>query len=134
MYKNSSVCTKTTDCFSAEITVLKRVHWGNTLSPTLFIIFINDITTSMTGKHSLSIKQRHSPDHLFAMCGRHSHTVSNKNWPPKQIRSIMWLLKCGGLQMNREGKKQKHKKKTQRSSSLLAQTQNLSFSSSVEMI
>ena len=49
------VCKKTTDGYSRKIPVLKGVHQGNILSPTLFDIFINDITTAMTGNHSQSI-------------------------------------------------------------------------------
>ena len=52
MYRNSSVCVKVTDGYSKKIPVLKGVSQGNVLSPTLFNIVMNDITTAMTGNHS----------------------------------------------------------------------------------
>ena len=52
IYRNSSVCTKTTDGFSREIPVMKGVHQGNTFYPTLLNIFVNDIATFMTDNHS----------------------------------------------------------------------------------
>ena len=56
MYSNATVCTRTAEGFSSEIPVLKGVQQGNTLSPTLFTVFINDIPQYMLNQSSSYIK------------------------------------------------------------------------------
>ena len=96
------VCVKTTDGFSRKIPVLIGVHQGNVLSPTLFNIFINDITTAMTGNHSPSLKHQHGLDSRLVICGRHSHTVSNKTGLQNKLDRLYDYCSAWGLQINRD--------------------------------
>ena len=43
MYENAILCTRIKGKYSGNILIRKGVHQGNTLSPTLFNIFVNDI-------------------------------------------------------------------------------------------
>ena len=53
MYDKTAKCTGTLKGFSYEISVLKGVHQGYNLSPTLFNIVINDIPHYMSWLVSL---------------------------------------------------------------------------------
>ena len=55
MYDNAHIQTKIRDKCSGEITIRKGVHQGNTISPTLFNVFINDIVKNIGDRDSPNI-------------------------------------------------------------------------------
>jgi hypothetical protein len=59
MYKNATICTKIKNKYSQEIIIKKGVHQGNTLSPTLFNVFINDVVQKIGDKDSPFITDLH---------------------------------------------------------------------------
>ena len=67
MYENASICTRIKDKYSGNILIRKGVHQGNTLSPTFFNIFINDIVQYISGNDSPMITtQQQIPCLLYA--------------------------------------------------------------------
>jgi hypothetical protein len=48
MYTNAKICAKIDGIISKDFVIQRGVHQGSSLSPTLFNVFINDITENMT--------------------------------------------------------------------------------------
>ena len=102
MYRNSSVYTKTTHVFSREIPVMKEIPQGNTLSPMLFNISVNDITTAVTDNHSPIINN----DTVQISCLLYADDVvilsQTKTGLQNKLDRLCDCCNARGLQINRD--------------------------------
>ena len=96
------MCVKTTDGYSRKISVLKGVHQGNVLSPTLFNFFINDIMIAMTGNHSPSINTNTVQISCVLYADDTVILSQTKTGLQNKLDRLYDYCSAWGLQMNRD--------------------------------
>ena len=102
MYSNATVCARTTNGFSHEIPVRKvGVHQGNTLSPTLFYIFTNDIPGDMTGCDSPHI-DKEIPISYILYAGDIVLLTTTKTGLQGKLNQLHEYCKQWGMRINRD--------------------------------
>lgn len=103
MYNNATVCSKTEVGLSREITVRKGVLQGNTLSPTLFNIFINDIVDSLKDCDSPTVDEAGL---VPVPCLMYADDIvilsTTKKGLQDKLNSLHEYCNKWGLQINRE--------------------------------
>ena len=115
VYKNSRWLFKRNTC-------PERGSSEKHIKPPLFSIFINDIRTAMNGNHSPSINNNTVQIPRFMYADDIVILPQTKTGFQNKLDRLCDYCKAWSLQINRE----------KRSPSLLAETQNLSYSSNVE--
>jgi hypothetical protein len=103
MYDRPTVCARTDTGLSDEVEVKKGVLQGNSLSPTLFNIFINDIVNHLQGNESPTIDQ----DKLMPVpCLMYADDIvilsTSKTGLQNKLNNLHQYCEDWGLKINRD--------------------------------
>jgi exonuclease III len=103
MYTNATICCRTENGLSNDILIKKGVLQGNTLSPTLFNIFINDITACFEGQNSPCLDELNN---IPVSCLMYADDIvilsKSKKGLQEKLNNLDTYCKEWGLQVNRE--------------------------------